>query len=287
VPLHIQQSRQKQCFNNFSVTRVALSACLLGMCVFGAIAGDEPPSGKPEPVPAAKVMPIAKRIGYSSTPPTATQRAQLGKDRNSPQLLPAKFIRYASRIIQNHDLNDSGQLENAEWLKMKGQPKLADLDADGIITLAELARRIAYFGKNRNIRLVAPPVSIITALGFSGANSPAANPADPASPIANTLSPPPPMVPSAEDNEKKPLRQPTRFYVDRSKLPAGIPDWFFARDKDGDAQLTLAEFSPTARQSELKQFAEYDRNRDHIVTAKELVQASKKATPTPKPATAK
>ena len=67
-------------------------------------------------------------------------------------------------------------------------------------------------------------------------------------------------------------RRDLKFYVPSKRLPAGLPDWFLARDLDGDGQLTAAEYSPTSLAAELAEFSNYDLNGDGILTAKECVR---------------
>jgi hypothetical protein len=59
-------------------------------------------------------------------------------------------------------------------------------------------------------------------------------------------------------------------------LPAGTPSWFVERDRDGDAQLTLAEFSPRLRTTEIGEFKRYDLNGDGLLTVTELTKAASK-----------
>jgi hypothetical protein len=74
-------------------------------------------------------------------------------------------------------------------------------------------------------------------------------------------------------------RRGTTFYVPKSRLPPGLPDWFLRRDLDGDGQLSLAEFAPNPTQADLEEFARYDRNGDGFITAKECLDALKPAKP--------
>ncbi len=57
-------------------------------------------------------------------------------------------------------------------------------------------------------------------------------------------------------------------------LPAGVPGWFVERDTDGDAQLTLAEYSPKLRTAEVTEFNRFDLNGDGLVTPLELTRAA-------------
>lgn len=56
------------------------------------------------------------------------------------------------------------------------------------------------------------------------------------------------------------------------RLPAGVPDWFFERDKNQDAQLTMTEYANGKPWSEAiaDEFRFLDRNNDGIVTVTEV-----------------
>jgi hypothetical protein len=68
----------------------------------------------------------------------------------------AKVLRYAQRLVEQYDTNHDGQLEKAEWQKMRGNPAIVDRDHDGLITVDDLARYITIYGRYRHIQLLAP-----------------------------------------------------------------------------------------------------------------------------------
>ncbi len=168
--------------------------------------------------------------------------------------LSAKVLRYARRVVQKYDENRNGQLEENEWKRMRGNPRLADFNADGLITVDEFANRVAEYGRRRHIRLVFPESN---------------------RPQDSTV---------AKSPEVK-RRRDSKFFVPSSRLPKGLPDWFHSRDGDGDGQLTLAEFSPIFSRSAIREFRRYDLDRDGVLTAKEYLRAAAaKATPSAAPA---
>jgi hypothetical protein len=201
--------------------------------------------------------------------------------------IPVKVLRYAQYIVDRYDSNGDAQLVQEEWSRMSGSPQEADLNADGVITVEEFARRTAEYSSGRKIRLVpllsAESIRLPPLLGPSlGGRSTAA-----AAKVAQGASRAVPETESkvGRDGEAatgKPNSAYRRYNVPKSKLPKGLPDWFFARDTDGDAQLTLSEFAPQATPSAIREFTRYDRNRDGVVTAWEFAGTSRTVVPPPK-----
>jgi hypothetical protein len=170
----------------------------------------------------------------------------------------AKLLRYSQRLIDRHDTNRDGHLDATEWSALQGQPAQADLNRDGQVTADEFARYAAGYGAGRRIRLSTRgdviPGEPAQPDGGATATNPQANPADPL----------------AVDQ-----RRGLQYFA---PLPGGTPSWFAERDKDGDAQLTLAEFSPRLRTTEIGEFKRYDLNGDGLLTVAELTKAASKTT---------
>jgi hypothetical protein len=61
-----------------------------------------------------------------------------------------------------------------------------------------------------------------------------------------------------------------------------LPDWFRKGDRDGDGQLTLAEYAGVGSASADKEFARYDRNRDGLITPRELLGPAAFSKPAPR-----
>ena len=165
-----------------------------------------------------------------------------------------------------YDQNRNGSLDETEWSKMQGNPRLVDANADNIITTRELIARVLSYGNSRRRssnqdstgeldKLQATPEAVGTvatrATTIQDSDDDTADP-------------------NAELNRRRRLK----FYVPRARIPTGIPLWFLGRDQDGDAQLTLSEFAPSASRSALAEFERHDLNRDGILTAKEFLRAS-------------
>ncbi len=188
----------------------------------------------------------------------------------------AKLIRYGQRIVRKYDADGDGRLSQQEWAAMQGAPRNADLDRDGQITAAEFALYAANYGAGRRIRLSTRgetvPTSNPAGVQQLGAQPPIGQPAG-----AQPLSTEPGGAPAAaalDTDPQKAAAERRRDLKYFAPLPAGVPGWFVERDRDGDAQLTLAEFSPKLRSTEVAEFKRYDVNGDGLLTPAELSRST-------------
>ena len=185
-------------------------------------------------------------------------------------LVPAKVRRYAQRLLQRYDRNGDGRLQPEEWRQMPAGAQLADLDRDQVITVDELVQGIVAYGEFRRIRLPHPGFGPDRLAG-PGQKPPAGAKAAAATQPSDDADKP--LDPEALEA----MRREAKFHVRASRLPSGLPNWFAARDDDGDGQLTLSEFAPKPTPAELEEFRRYDLNGDGMLTAKECVRAMKSA----------
>ncbi len=197
-------------------------------------------------------------------------------DSISSSAIPAKIVRYARRVLDRYDTNRDGRLDEAEWQAMKGDPTHCDRDRDGFISLEELTDHTASYGRQREIRLLPPqpgdllempPLLNPEMIEISSERAPGAGESevpDDDPEAGESLSGPATEPPPSR-------RRDTKFYVPSSRLPAGLPAAFSNRDRDGDGQLTLAEFAANGSRAELDDFARLDRNGDGVITPSEYL----------------
>jgi hypothetical protein len=184
--------------------------------------------------------------------------------------------RYAERWVARHDANRDGRLDATEWTPPGEQAGEADANHDALTSAEELAQHLAKFGAHRRIRLMpanadAVPLPSLLRPGGTGAKQPpTAGEPDPAEPPDKIQADERTGVPGGEVGVKDRSGE-RKYYVAPSRLPAGLPDWFKKCDRDGDGQLTLAEYAELGSTSADKDFARYDRNQDGLVTPLEVL----------------
>ena len=220
-------------------------------CAFGQVVGaaDGPVEVRSAPTEGSLARTAAKKLAGI---PTA----------------PAKVTRYAERLIEKYDLNHDGVLQKDEWMAFRGHPDLIDTNRDGIINLNELTSWIADYGHRKRIGIAPEPDPAYEQLA---ATPPTETPRS----VENTVTPdetpstsPATATPPLLNGER---RRDAKFFVPSNRLPPGLPEWFIAKDLDGDGQLTVGEYSPTANSQELADFAKLDANGDGVMTARECV----------------
>ena len=117
-----------------------------------------------------QASPVAEKVtlGPGTVPQLAVPADQfaplsivdpLYSDTIIPTGVPYKVIQYTNRIMKKYDLNENGFLEREEWSKMPGKPQSIDMDGDFVLSLEELVRFIAQYGKERTIHRPNPPLT--------------------------------------------------------------------------------------------------------------------------------
>jgi Ca2+-binding EF-hand superfamily protein len=184
--------------------------------------------------------------------------------------------------MQRYDQNGDGVLQREEWEKMPGTPQAIDLDGDGQITKDELIWYLTHYGKTRTIHRTIF-VDLSEPYKFDPANLQFFKPV-----VPKTIAPP---VVDSETQEsaaegveavmkaneqlidddlyqkmleerKVPSARP--YYVLPESL-RGVPAWFIVLDKNGDGQISLAEFAPTLDPRAIMRFKQLDKNNNGFI----------------------
>jgi hypothetical protein len=234
----------------------------------------------------AAFLPCEGLNSAEQSPASAPSRPPV---RPSGPTATAKVQRYVERVIRAYDKNGDGQLQQAEWAGMQGHPELLDTNRDGVITRDEFEAYVTSFASKRQLRVVFPEVTVAEEPPLlqpkssanqlpppkPGADNPQAAPtAAAAAPAPATPADPAAAAsPPAEAQPPKPVarRRDTKFFVPAGRLPGGLPAWFYAQDKDGDGQITLAEYSNEVTASSLAEFKKLDRDGDGVITTDEAL----------------
>jgi hypothetical protein len=200
---------------------------------------------------------------------------------------PAKVVRYARTVIQRYDTNEDGILQREEWEKMPGAPQAIDMNGDGQITQDELVWYFAHYGQSRtihrtirvdfsepykfdpaNLRLLRP-VLPTAAPSVSGAGT------SPTSGDGGAESVMKAHDQTIDDDVYQKLLEERQIPVSRPYhvLPEhlrGVPAWFFVLDKNGDGQISLAEFAPTLLPATVALFKKLDKNGNGFIEPDEV-----------------
>jgi hypothetical protein len=252
----------------FELTRVPTFWLVVATLLAGAsiaLCAEEPLTAQDETSEIAPLEPsntggaIAPVGPIQPARPVAAPNAFSASGQSSPS--EGKVRRYAAKLLKQLDRNRNGVLEPAEWPISLGSFASADANADGHLSEAELFQAIWARGRNRRLR-PAPEGEEPAAAAPGAVPSVSPDPARPAA-VGNPQS----------DAAKTGERGGKQFYVGDFRLPQGLPPWFVERDKDGDGQLTLSEFSAGDSAGIPGGFEAYDVNHDGILTAEECLTA--------------
>lgn len=190
--------------------------------------------------------------------------------------IPLNVMRYARHLLEKYDVNGDGLLQPEEWKEMRGDPAAADANGDGQIDVHELARYIADYGAVRRIRLMPSSSESLDRLPSLLYDAVVAGDAVAADPQIISK---PEDIPANQDMMTTEAAGEKQFTVKPSRLPPGLPPWFHKLDADGDGQITLSEFAPTASVAALREFEAYDHNRDGVITPQEAAAGPKYPSP--------
>jgi hypothetical protein len=188
--------------------------------------------------------------GFGAPPPalkaakttTSDESQDTKESASSTPAANAKLRRLAKSMLAQYDKNKSGQLEREEWSRMRGKPKEADRNGDGVLSLDELADHLAGYGSRRKVH--AGPRSSVSHKASNQAQNPDGT------------------------------RRTFRFLSPHERLPKGLPDWFVPKDANLDGQVSMAEFSSDWPWGKLQEFARHDLNGDGLIVPKECLRAT-------------
>lgn len=203
--------------------------------------------------------------GYSRGSSSSSSRSNSGGSSDGDKREAAlKVRRYAEGLLKQYDENKNGVLERDEWKKMRGDPEKADRNDDKIVTLDELADRLANYGSDG---------------GSSSSSSSGRDDRDRYGERGSDRSRPRSDKDTASSDKKS-----YRFLTPTERLPKGLPTWFTRNDANADGQVTMAEYSTSYNETTVAEFAKYDLDGDGLITPAECLQveAAKTAKPTPR-----
>jgi len=185
---------------------------------------------------------------------------------------------YAKSLVKQYDKNENMMLDADERGELKGKAAAADLNKDNVITVDELVSHLS----------ASAPAT--TSSGGNAALSEASSvfdssrrerdqraddrrseePTDDA--MAKRIFTALPAKATGAANATGQERNSSRFLPAKERLPSGLPSWFQSRDKNGDGQVAMSEYSRSWSARMVDEYRRYDRNDDGIITAKEVAK---------------
>lgn len=185
--------------------------------------------------------------GASGTPAAASGSPSSSGGSND------QFKKYAESLLKQYDKSKDGYLQRDEYKEMKTEHQGADSNGDNVITVDELAVRLAAYS--------------------SGSSSTAGGPSKPGEggPGGKKW-----WKNGAADKTASTDKKSYRFPTPTERLPKGLPDWFVRNDSDGDGQILMAEYSTSWTESTAAEFAKLDLDGDGIITPDECLKGDKK-----------
>lgn len=232
---------------------------------FGVETKFTPPPGFGTPAPSAKEDSSRRSYSGSSRSGSSSSGSRGGSSGGGDNReAAAKVRRYAEGLLKQYDENKNGVLEKDEWKKMRGDPEKADRNDDDMITLDELADRLANYGSDggsssssssnssgRDDRDRDRGSSDRGGERYGGDRSRSRSDRDTAA------------------SDKKSYR----YLTPTERLPKGLPTWFTRNDADADGQVTMAEYSTSYNETTVAEFNKYDLDSDGIITPGECLEA--------------
>ena len=172
-------------------------------------------------------------------------------------------------------------LEADERRSLRGAAAEADLNNDNVITVDEL---VAHLSSRRIAAATAPTGNDVDADDDSGsASRPAAMVSDrrdrrSGNRLERATARARQRVYTGSAGEAQAKRRQARIRIasrqPTERLPAGLPSWFKSRDKNGDGQVAMSEYSRTWSKQQVAEFRSYDANDDGIITPKEVAEVA-------------
>lgn len=160
-----------------------------------------------------------------------------------------RTTRYAASLIDRYDKNHNSVLDKDEWKEMRGDPEKSDLNNDGKITKDELVERFRSYRRGDSSKENKQNSTRGSREARTGRS----------------------IGRSRDRDEESNVRNTYRFTPAADRLPGDARSWIERYDDNGDAQVSMAEFSSTWTSSKVREFEKYDLNGDGLVTAKEYL----------------
>jgi hypothetical protein len=177
---------------------------------------------------------------------------------------------WAKKLVEEKDKNGNHWLDGEELKGLGGSTAKSDLNNDGVITVDEL---VQHSSASAAAATTTAPSTTTSSSGSTGSGDSSRRDGDrrkgdtDGSQRVFTGSA---GGPNAKEGDK---RRTYRFSTAADRLPSSLPS-FFSRDKNGDGQVSMSEYSRSWSKSTVAEFRRHDLNDDGMITAKEATKSS-------------
>lgn len=198
---------------------------------------------------------------------------------------------YAKSLVKQHDKNGNMMLDGEEVKQLRGRAALSDANSDNVVTVDELVARLSGATTTSTSGGAAGSTANSTSSGggddksqdrdrgsFFGFGRDRDRDSDDdrsgdesKSGMAKRVYTGTVGVGKAGEDEKN-TRRTYRFTPAGERLPTGLPSWFKSRDKNGDGQVLMSEYSRSWSSRMVAEFSRYDTNDDGVITPKEVAK---------------
>jgi hypothetical protein len=216
-------------------------------------------------------------------------------ERRSADAPAMNMTDYAKGLVKQHDKNGNMMLDGDERSQLRGRAAAADANNDNVITVDELVAGLSGASSASSSSGGSSNASSASSAssrdeddeerqedrgrargGFFGSrrgdrdrdsdrNGGGSNSNSGTGKRVYTGS----VAVGKSAGEEQNQRRTYRFTPAAERLPTGLPSWFKSRDKNGDGQVFMSEYSRSWSSRMVSEFRRYDTNDDGVVTAKE------------------
>ena len=175
---------------------------------------------------------------------------------------PAMF---AERRFNQLDADGNQRLEGEELEGLRGPMAEADLNDDKVITLDELVERLSNRDSSNRDNDQGQQNGAVSKGTAAAAGEQAKAQRVYLGSAGGAAEP--------KEGEEASARRTYRFTPARESLPTGLPTWFRMRDRNGDGQVAMSEYSRVWSRRMVNEFLDIDLNNDGVITPKEAQAA--------------
>jgi hypothetical protein len=177
---------------------------------------------------------------------------------------------WAKALVKQNDKNGNMMLDGDERQALRGRSAVADFNKDNVITVEELVAASGPSTTAASAPTTQPAVASSSELSSRSSSRDRSGDESKSGGAKRVYTGS--VGVGKVDKDGKSSRRTYRFSVAGERLPTGLPSWFKSRDKNGDGQVLMSEYSRSWSSRLVAEFRRYDANDDGVITAKEVAR---------------